>query len=56
MIWRVDYVHDKGESASLELLGSPQVLGMAQSLCEPNFVSTYESMVFKFEGDGEKIP
>ena len=56
MIWPVDYVHDKGEPASLELLGSPQVLGVAQSLCGPNFVSTYESIVFKFEGDGEKIP
>ena len=56
VMWRVDYVHDKGEAASLELLGSPQVLGVAQSLCGPNFVSTYESMVFKFEGDGEKIP
>lgn len=56
VIWRVDYVHDKGGPTSLELLGSPQVLGVAQSLCGPNFVSTYESMVFKFEGNGEKIP
>ena len=56
MIWRVDYVHDKGEPALLEPLGSPQVLGVAQSLCGPNFVSTYESMFFKFAGDGEKIP
>ncbi len=54
--WRVDYVHDKGKPASLELPGSPLVLGVAQSLCGPNFVSTYESIVFKFEGDGEKIP
>ena len=56
VMWRVDYVHDKGEAASLEPLGSPQVLAVAQSLCGPNFVPTYESMVFKQEGDGEKIP
>jgi len=56
VMWRVDYVHDKGEPVSLELLGSPQVLGVAESLCGPNFVPTYESMVFKFEGDGEQVP
>ncbi|MFB9993264.1 phytanoyl-CoA dioxygenase family protein [Deinococcus oregonensis] len=56
VMWRVDYVHDKGEPVSLELLGSPEVLGVAESLCGPNFVPTYESMVFKFEGDGEKVP
>lgn len=40
----------------MELLGSPQVLAVAESLCGPNFVPTYESMVFKQEGDGEAIP
>jgi hypothetical protein len=54
-MWRVDYVHNKGQAASLELLGSPQVLGVAESLCGPNFVPTYESMVFKQEGDGEAV-
>ncbi|UQN09736.1 phytanoyl-CoA dioxygenase family protein [Deinococcus sp. QL22] len=37
VMWRVDYVHDKGEPVSLELLGSPGVLGVAESLCGPNF-------------------
>jgi ectoine hydroxylase-related dioxygenase (phytanoyl-CoA dioxygenase family) len=54
-MFRVDYVHNKGQSASLELLGSPQVLEVAESMCGPNFVPTYESMVFKQEGDGEAI-
>lgn len=56
VMFRVSYVHDKGQPASLELLGSPYVLGVAESLCGPNFVPTYESMVFKQEGDGEAIP
>ncbi|MBC8100652.1 MAG: phytanoyl-CoA dioxygenase family protein [Armatimonadetes bacterium] len=54
-MYRVDYVHNKDQVASLELLGSPQVLGVAESLCGANFVPTYESMVFKQEGDGEAI-
>jgi ectoine hydroxylase-related dioxygenase (phytanoyl-CoA dioxygenase family) len=54
-MFRVDYVHNKGQRASLELLGSPQVLGVAESMCGANFVPTYESMVFKQEGDGEAI-
>jgi ectoine hydroxylase-related dioxygenase (phytanoyl-CoA dioxygenase family) len=56
VMFRVNYLHSKQQPASLELLGSPQVLGVAESLCGPNFVPTYESMVFKQEGDGEKIP
>lgn len=56
VFFRVNYVHNKGEAASLELLGSPEVLGVAESLCGPNFVPTYESLVFKKAGDGEKIP
>jgi ectoine hydroxylase-related dioxygenase (phytanoyl-CoA dioxygenase family) len=55
VMFRVNYVHNKGQEASLELLGSPQVLAVAESLCGPNFVPTYESMVFKQEGDGEAI-
>jgi ectoine hydroxylase-related dioxygenase (phytanoyl-CoA dioxygenase family) len=54
--FRVNYLHAKGEPASLELLGSPEVLGIAESLAGPNFVPTYESMVFKMPGDGEIIP
>jgi ectoine hydroxylase-related dioxygenase (phytanoyl-CoA dioxygenase family) len=56
VFFRVNYLHNKGEDASLELLGSPQVLAVAESLCGQNFVPTYESMVFKKAGDGEKIP
>ena len=55
VMWRVNYLHNKGRAASLELLGSPQVLGVAESLCGPNFVPTYESMVFKQEGDGKEV-
>jgi ectoine hydroxylase-related dioxygenase (phytanoyl-CoA dioxygenase family) len=55
VMFRVDYVHNKGQAASLELLGSPEVLGIAESLAGPNFVPTYESLVFKNEGDGAAI-
>ncbi len=55
VMWRVNYLHDKGFAASLELLGSPEVLGVAESLCGPNFIPTYESMVFKQEGDGKEV-
>jgi ectoine hydroxylase-related dioxygenase (phytanoyl-CoA dioxygenase family) len=54
--FRVNYLHNKGEPASLELLGSPAILGIAESLAGPNFVPTYESMVFKMPGDGAIIP
>ncbi len=54
-LFRVNYVHEKGEAASLALLGSPEVLAAAESLCGRDFVPTYESMVFKMEGDGERI-
>ncbi len=56
VLFRANYLHGKGEPASLELLGSPMVLGPAESLCGKNFVPTYESMVFKMPGDGEVIP
>lgn len=55
VMYRVDYLHDKGEPASLELLGSPEILGLAESLHGPSFVPTYESMVFKDAGDGAPI-
>jgi hypothetical protein len=55
VMFRVNYLHNKGQSASLELLGSPQVLAVAESLCGCNFVPTYESMVFKEEKDGAPI-
>jgi len=56
VFWRVDYVHNKNESVSLELLGSPYVMGVAESMCGANFVPTYESLVFKQEGDGAAVP
>ncbi|GER88848.1 hypothetical protein KDW_30100 [Dictyobacter vulcani] len=56
VMFRVNYLHNKGQDSSLELLGSPYVLGVAESLCGANFVPTYESMVFKEKGDGEAIP
>lgn len=55
VMWRVNYLHNKGQAASLELLGSPQVLAVAESLCGTNFVPTYESMVFKQQGDGNVV-
>lgn len=55
-LFRVNYLHNKGQAASLELLGSPQVMAVAESLCGPSAVPTYESLVFKQAGDGERIP
>ncbi|MDN3494858.1 phytanoyl-CoA dioxygenase family protein [Planococcus sp. APC 4015] len=55
VLFRINYLHDKGESASLELLGSPEMLGIAESLAGPDFVPTYESLVFKNTGDGAPI-
>jgi ectoine hydroxylase-related dioxygenase (phytanoyl-CoA dioxygenase family) len=54
-MFRVDYLHGKDRAESLELLGSPAVLGIAESLAGPNFVPTYESLVFKDTGDGAAI-
>lgn len=56
VMWRVDYIHGKGEPASLELLGSRAVLGIAESLAGPDFVPTYESMVLKSPGDAAPVP
>lgn len=56
VMYRVNYLHNKGQAASLELLGSPEVLAVAESMCGPSFVPTYESMVFKQGGDGAKVP
>jgi hypothetical protein len=54
--YRVNYIHAKAGTASLELLGSPELLGIAESLAGPDFVPTYESLVFKQAGDGAPIP
>jgi hypothetical protein len=53
--YAVGYLHNMGQSASLELLGSPQVLAVVESLSGANFVPTYESMVFKMTGNGAPI-
>lgn len=55
VLFRINYLHNKQEAASLELLGSPEMLGIAESLAGPNFVPTYESLVFKNTGDGAPI-
>lgn len=55
VLYRVDYLHGKPGTASLELLGAPEVLGIAESLAGPDFVPTYESMVLKAAGDGAPI-
>ncbi len=55
VMFRVDYLHNKSRAASLELLGSPQVLGIAESLAGRNLVPTYEAMVFKDTGNGAPI-
>ena len=55
VMFRVDYLHDKGRPASLELLGSPEVLGIAESLAGHNMVPTYEAMVFKDTGNGAPV-
>src|SRR5688572_7603207 len=36
VMYRVDYLHNKNQAVSLELLGSPYVLGVAESLCGRN--------------------
>ncbi len=55
VMFRVNYVHAKGHRGSLELLGCPEILGIAESLAGPDFVPTYESLVFKEAGDGAPI-
>lgn len=55
-LFKVEYLHDKGQAASLELLGSPAVLEVAQSLCGPDFVPTFEAMVVKSEDGGTNVP
>lgn len=54
-LWRIDYLHALRDPASLVLLGSPEVLGVAESLAGPDLVPTYESLVFKEQGDGAPV-
>ncbi|WP_394769618.1 phytanoyl-CoA dioxygenase family protein [Lacisediminihabitans sp.] len=55
VLFRINYLHNKKEAASLQLLGSPEMLGIAERLAGPDFVPTYESLVFKNTGDGAPI-
>ncbi len=41
--------------ASLELLGSPWVLGIAESLCGKGSMTTYKALVIKNRGDGAEF-
>jgi ectoine hydroxylase-related dioxygenase (phytanoyl-CoA dioxygenase family) len=54
-LWRIDYLHALGDPVTLTLLGSPQVLGIAESLAGPDLVPTYESLVVKQRGDGAPV-
>lgn len=55
VMFRVNYLHAKDHPGSLELLGSPAILGIAESLAGADFVPTYESLVFKEAGDGAAV-
>ena len=54
-LYRVNYLHDKLPEGSLQLLGSPGMLGVAESLAGSDFVPTYEALVFKSEGEGAPV-
>ena len=53
--YRVEYVIDKTD-AGKALLGHPFVLRSVEKLQGPNFVPTWDAMVFKREGMGVAIP
>jgi ectoine hydroxylase-related dioxygenase (phytanoyl-CoA dioxygenase family) len=53
--FRVEYVIDK-TGAGRALLGHPFILRSIEKLQGPNFVPTWDSMVFKTEGQGAAIP
>lgn len=55
-LFKVQHLHNKGHLASLELLGSPAVLGVAESLCGPDFVPTYDAVVMKQQDGGANVP
>lgn len=56
VMWRIDYLHGRGDATSLDLLGAPEMLALAERLAGPNFVPTYESLVVKEAGDGAAVP
>jgi ectoine hydroxylase-related dioxygenase (phytanoyl-CoA dioxygenase family) len=53
--YRVEYVIDK-TAAGKALLGHPFILRTVEKLQGPNFVPTWDAMVFKQEGAGVGIP
>jgi phytanoyl-CoA hydroxylase len=53
--FRVEYMIDKTESCKA-LLGHPFILKSIEKLQGPNFVPTWDSMVFKMQGAGKAIP
>ena len=53
--FRIEYVIDKTSSAKA-LLGHPSVLRAVGQLQGPRFIPTWDSMVFKEEGQGAAIP
>lgn len=55
VMFRVEHILDKGHPAGFELLGASAILGIAESLAGPNFVPTYESLVFKKAEDAVPI-
>lgn len=54
---RINCVHTKGNTVSLEVLGLPALIAAARSLCgEGEVISTYESLLVKEDGDNQLIP
>lgn len=55
--FRIEYMIDKDPSRScLRLLGHPFILRSISRLQGPDFIPTWDSMVFKTEGMGKAIP
>ncbi len=51
---RIEYVVDKSP-ACRALLGHPYVLRTVEKLLGPSFIPTWDSMVFKLEGEGAEV-
>lgn len=54
-VLRINGLHGKGGGESLELLGSPHVMGAAESLCGRNAVTVYESLLIKGSGPDSRV-
>ena len=53
--YRVEYVIDKS-AACRALLGHPFILNTVEKLQGPNFIPTYDALVFKLAGEAPAIP